>query len=73
MPARQQCVHGNSVEDAVQFNCFGHAGSARTFACRVRTLANTFLTNSERSHECERGTQKCVRYGVFITHGNFLT
>jgi hypothetical protein len=25
-------------------------------------LRTPFLTNSERSHECERGTQECVRY-----------
>jgi len=25
--------------------------------------ANTFLTNSERSQEWERGTEECVRYG----------
>src|ERR1700683_4083356 len=37
----------------------------RTRAHRVRTLRNTRLLkqSSRRSHECERGTQKCVRYG----------
>ena len=25
--------------------------------------------NPKRSHECERGTQECVRHGVFITFG----
>ena len=49
-------AHGHSVEEV------GSHRGARTYACRVRTLANTFLANSERSHECERGTQECVRY-----------
>jgi hypothetical protein len=42
--------HGYSVEDV------GFHRGARTSACRVRTLANTFLTKSERSQKCERGT-----------------
>src|ERR1039457_5348552 len=36
---------------------------ARTLACRVRTLANTCVElKTRRSHECERGTQRCVRH-----------
>jgi hypothetical protein len=35
---------------------------------RVGSLANTFLANSERSHECERGTQECVRYERLAAH-----
>ena len=70
----------HSVEDVVQIIVStGHARSARTFACRVRTLANILATEPKRSQECERGTQMCVRYGVFMTfggqqaHGNSLT
>ena len=29
----------------------------------VFALLRTLLTNSGRSHECERGTHECVRYG----------
>jgi len=35
-----------------------HAPKRAVFA----THANTFLKNSKRSHECERGTHECVRY-----------
>src|ERR1700683_67867 len=37
---------------------------ARTLAWRVRTLRNTRLPKQSlrRSHECERGTQECVRH-----------
>jgi hypothetical protein len=36
---------------------------ARTHACRVRTHANArFLPAHKSSHECEDGTQECVRH-----------
>ncbi len=39
----------------------------RTLACRVGTHANTTcLEVPERSHDCERGTQECVRHNFVI-------
>ena len=32
-------------------------------------LRTRFSTQPKRSHECERGTQECVRYTVFKTFG----
>jgi tetratricopeptide (TPR) repeat protein len=46
--------------------CKGIFCGARTPACRVRTPANTFLSDTERSHECERGTHECVRHGGVV-------
>ena len=39
---------------------------ARTPACRVGTRANTCSELPKRSHDCERGTQKCVRHNFVI-------
>jgi len=35
---------------------------ARTPACRVETHLDTIPQKTKRSHECERGTQECVRH-----------
>src|SRR5665213_4109184 len=39
---------------------------ARTPACRVGTRANACSEVPERSHDCERGTQECVRHNSVI-------
>src|ERR1039458_10710197 len=47
---------------------------ARTLACRVRTLANTCVElKTSRSHECERGTQRCVRhlFACILGHSSY--
>ncbi len=42
---------------------------ARTPACRVHTRVNAFpLTVHRCSHECEHGTQECVRHGFEYIH-----
>jgi len=40
----------------------GEPRGARTRACRVETLLDTWRTENRRRHECRRGTHECVRH-----------
>ncbi len=61
---------------AVRLAMSGNACGARTLACRVHTRVNArkvldaadyFADATKRSHECERGTQECVRHDAGVT------